>query len=178
MGALVESRECLRRMLSRVHALQNWGNRTFTEQQLLARIYVNTLPDPQSGTTHTKSEFEAFRPFVLIGINPAGSLAMRRDAMAGGLGAFQVSGSLVVAIDQEVDGDSEAEIDANFETFIDSVIQTGNPAQPGLIDLVGTEDSLFIVELHIEGIFRMQPEEIVSKGDAQRAYLRIDWGVR
>ena len=178
MGLLVDTRNTLRTMLSKCYALQHWGSNTFSEAQLLARIYTDCLPDPANGKAHTLAEFNAFRPFLLVGINAANPLSLKKDAVGGTIGDFAISGSLIVAIDQTVSGNSEQAIDNNFQTLIDSVICSGNPNQPGLLELTNTAGSLAITDIVVDGIFRMQPEEVISKGDAQRAYLRIEWAVK
>jgi hypothetical protein len=165
-------------MLSKCYHLQQWNGRGFTESQLYNRIYANCLPDPENGVAHTLEELNAFRPFVLVGINAANPLSLKKDAVGGTLGDFAISGSLIVAIDQLVVGESESEIDDAFQTLIDNVICSGNPSQPGLIELMNTAGSLAITDIVVDGIFRMQPEEVISKGDAQRAYLRIEWSIK
>jgi hypothetical protein len=175
MGLLLDTQDCLRRMISRCVALQSWSGNTFTEAQLLDRVYLDAIPEPAVGSVHTLEELQALRPFVLVGINSESPIRIQRDAMGGG-SSFTPSGSLVMMIEQATEGDTEAEIDRNFATKLESFLFSGNPSQPGLIDQLDAADSIAIQEIHGEGIFRVQPEDEVSKGSAQRAYFRIDWG--
>lgn len=178
MGLLLDPQDCLRRMVSRCFALQTWQGNNFTEAQLLSRVYLDVLPDPADGSpTHTREELEAFRPYVIVGINGDSPVRIMRDAMGGGC-AFTAKGSLIVILEQDAIGNSESEIDRNFITTVESFLQTGNSVQPGLIDQLDRADSLAIQEITCEGIFRVVADEEVSKGVAQRAYFRIDWGVQ
>lgn len=177
MGLILDTQDCLRRMISRCTALQSWSGNTFTEAQLLARVYLDAIPDPAVGTLHTLEELESLRPFVLVGVNSQSPIRVQRDAMGGG-SSFTPSGSLMVMIEQETSGATEAEIDRNFTTKLEAFLYSGNPSQPGLIDQLDSADSIAIQEITGEGIYRVQPEEEVSKGSAQRAYFRIDWGTK
>jgi hypothetical protein len=143
---------------------------------LLARVYLDAIPEPANGPTHTLEELETLRPFVLIGINSQNPIRILRDAMGGGA-SFTAKGSLMLMIEQDTVGDTEAEIDRNFTELIEAFLHTGNVSQPGLMDQLDAADSLAIQEIVCDGIYRVQPEEEISKGSAQRAYFRIDWGV-
>lgn len=175
MGMILDAQDCLVRMLSRCHALQNWGSATYTESQLLERIYVEAIPEPANGSTHTKAELEDLRPYVLVGADTDRAISIKRDGMGGG-SSFNPSGSLLVMIEQQVIDGTEAEIDRDLYTLLDGMLYTGNAAEPGLLDQLDQADSINIMKIDCQGIFRIMPEEVVSKGDAQRAYLRIEWG--
>lgn len=175
MGFLTDHQQCFRRMLSRCYALQNWGTNTFTEAELLARVYENAVPAPANGPVHTLAELEALRPFVVVGVDSVNALKLRRDAF-GGAGSFLPSGHIVFFIEQAANGETESEIDSNFLAVIENMLQTNNPSQPGLMDLEDTEDSLKINELTLEGVFSTEQEDEISKGRAQRAYFRVTWG--
>lgn len=177
MGALIKSQECLRRMLSRVHALQNWGDNTFTESQLLARIYEDAIPDPADGSIHTLEYINSIRPFVVVGVDASNPITYKRDSMGGGGGVFAPEGSLLFFIEQNANGNSESEIDREFSALIDSMLFTGDSEEPGLLDLTGRDDSLWIKQAECTGVYRVAPEEIVSRGDAVRAYFSVRWGV-
>lgn len=177
MGLLLDSQDCLRRMVSRCVALQSWGGNTFTEAQLLARVYLDAIPGPATGTMHTLAELEYLRPFVLIGIDGQLPIKIQRDAMGGGV-SFLPSGSLMLMLEQETVGNTEAEIDRNFTSKIEQFLFSNDPVNPGLLDQLDQADSIAIQEVNCEGIYRVQPEEEVSKGSAQRAYFRIEWGVQ
>ena len=176
MGILRDPQACLRRMLSKCHALQTWNGATYTEAQLLTRIYLDVMPDPANGSTHTPDELNALRPFIVVGVSGQNPVVMKRDAMGGGGGAYDLSGSLVIMLEQNAVGDDEAEVDANFIDLLERMFYTGNDAQPGLMDLTGLADSIAIKTINLEVIARSQPDEIVSFGDAQFARIRIDWG--
>src|SRR5574343_441456 len=142
MGLMINARDCLRRMLSRCYALQNWSGNAFSEAQLLARIYANAIPDPSGNSVeHSLSELNALRPYIIVGQNFSVPMSLKRDAIGGSFGSFSPSGSLMVILDQ-----------------------------------VGQADSLSIKNIVVEGIYRIEPEQVMSKGDAQRAYIRVDWG--
>lgn len=174
--AIMEAREALKTMLTKCAALQGWG---YTEVQLQDRIHFDALPDPANGVSHTAEEYKAFRPFVIVGVNATNPLTIKRDGVGGGLGTWGLSGSMMIAVDQAVnESSSEQENEEDFQSRIDALISTGNPATPGLVELIDQAGSLAINEIAIEGFFRVLPEEVVSKGDAQRAYIRIDWGVK
>lgn len=177
MGLILDTQDCLRRMISRCTALQSWSSKTFTEAQLLARVYLDAIPGPANESVHTLAELEALRPFVLVGVNSQSPIRIQRDAMGGG-SSFSPSGSLMVMIEQKTVGLTEAAIDRNFALKLEAFLHSGNPSLPGLIDQLDSADSIAIQEIHGEGIYRVQPEEEVSKGSAQRAYFRIDWGTR
>lgn len=176
MGVILDPQNGLRRMVSRCFALQTWQGNIFSESQLLSRIYLNSIPDPQNGSSHTLAELVALRPFVIVGVSGDAPCRLMRDAMGGG-GTFTAKGSLMVMLEQDAIGDSEAEIDFNFMTTLEGFLQTGNGSQPGLIDLLDQSDSLAIQSIECEGVYRAQPDEEISKGVAQRAYFRVDWGV-
>jgi hypothetical protein len=176
MGVLLDAQDCFRRMLSRVHALQNWGSNTFTESELLARIYLDVAPEPTSDS-YTVEELNALRPFVVVGIAANESLGLKRYAMGGGGGSYQPFGSLLFFVEQNAVGDTEAEVDREFATVLDSMMFTGNRDQPGIVDLTGDEDTLAIKQITCEGIYRIDPDEVLTKGDSLRAYFRVDWGV-
>lgn len=179
MGAMIQAREALKSMLAKCVALRVWNGVNYTEQQLLDRIHFDVLPDPANGVSHTREEYQAYRPFVLLGINAANPYSIKRDASGSTLGSWAPSGSFMIAIDQAVDSNSsEAESEEVFQSLVDAVISTGDPNNPGLVEQIGLEGSLAITEITVEGIFRMMPEEVVSKGDAQRAYIRVEWGVK
>lgn len=177
MGLMLDAQDCLKRMVSRCVALQSWSGNTFTEAQLFERIYTDAIPEPDNGSTHTLAELQALRPFVVLGIAASSPVRIVRDAMGGG-GSFQVSGSLSLLIEQATEGTTESEIDRNFNQKIESFLFTNSSASPGLLDQLDKADSLAIQEIHCEGFFRVIPEEEISKGEAQRAYFRIDWGVK
>jgi hypothetical protein len=177
MGLLLDPQDCLRRMVSRCFALQTWQGNTFTESQLLDRVYLDTIPDPANGNTHTIEELNAIRRFALVGFIGDTPIRILRDAMGGG-SSFTAKGSLLIMLEQNAIGDNESEIDRNFIDTIESFLHSGDPAQPGLIDQLDRADSLAIQEITCEGIYRVQPEDEISKGIAQRAYFRVEWGVQ
>src|SRR5574343_372413 len=120
MGLMINARDCLRRMLSRCYALQNWSGNAFSEAQLLARIYANAIPDPAGNSVeHSLSELNALRPYIIVGQNFSVPMSLKRDAIGGSFGSFSPSGSLMVILEQIAVGASESEIDTNFETLID-----------------------------------------------------------
>ena len=155
MGLVLDTQDCLRRMISRCVALQSWSGNTFTEAQLLARVYLDAIPGPANGSVHTLDELEALRPFVLVGVNSQSPIRIQRDATGGG-SSFTPSGSLMVMIEQDTEGATEAEIDRNFASKLESFLYTGNPSLPGLIDLLDAADSIAIQEIHSEGIYQVQ----------------------
>lgn len=178
MGIMTDGVDCLARMISRCHALQNWDGNTFSESQLLARIHIEALPEPANGSVFALAELNQLRPFVLVAVNSSSPVTLKRDATAGGGLAFNLGGSFMVMVEQEAIGDTEAERDRNFVETIEKFIMSNNESQPGLIELTNLADSLAINNLELEIIVRVQPEEEASKGLGQRAYLRIDWGTR
>lgn len=176
---MISAREALKSMLAKCVALRNWNGANYTDLQIRDRIHFDVLPDPANGVSHTREEYQAFRPFVLLGINAANPYSIKRDASGSTMGSWAPSGSFMIAIDQAVNPDAaEQENEESFQSLIDAVISTGDPNNPGLVEQIGLAESLSITEITVEGIFRMMPEEVVSKGDAQRAYIRVEWGVK
>ncbi len=177
MGLLLDPQDCLRRMVSRCVALQTWQGNTFSQSQLLARVYLDTIPEPANGSVHTLEELKTLRPFALIGVSGDSPIELLRDAMGGGC-SFTAKGSLMIMLEQDAIDGTESQIDREFLTTIESFLQTGSTVQPGLIDQLDQADSIAIQRITCEGIFRVQPEEEVSKGIAQRAYFRVEWGTQ
>jgi hypothetical protein len=177
MGVLLDAQDCFRRMLARVHALQNWGSNTFTEAELLARIYIDVAPEPENGDSHTVEELNELRPFIVVGISANNAIGLKRYAMGGGGGSFTPFGSLIFFVEQNAVGDTEAEVDREFATVLDSMLFTGDRDQPGIVDLTGDSDTLAIKQIVCDGIYRIEPDEVASKGDSLRAYFRVDWGI-
>lgn len=175
MGLITTPVDRLRVMLSKCYALQNWQGETYTEAELLDRIYLDALPDPDDGASRTKEESEALRPFILIGADVGSPLTIRKVAGGGG-NWFDSSGTINVYVEQNAVGDTESEIDRAFQVTMEQTLKTNNQNQPGLLDQVDLPGSLNISSIIVMGPYRIDHEEVEEMGDCQMFRLQVRWG--
>lgn len=165
--------------LAACSAFLNWTGTTWTEAEALARIYHNALPPPSHGDEHTLEEWDRYRPHALIWTQDDG-LTLVRDS-AGPGSCMESSGDLVLAFEQAVPAsiaNDPAEVDRRFQNFLGRIVGTGDPNNPGLMDLAGDPRYLPIRRIRLRGIARTAAEELAGMGDAQRAWLDIHWSTR
>jgi len=162
-------------MLSKCYALQHWQGATYTEAELLDRIYLDALPDPDDGSSRTKEESEALRPFIVLGADVGSPLTIRKVAGGGG-NWFDSSGMINCYIEQAAVGDTESEIDRSFQETMEQTLKSGNPSQPGLLEQVDQSGSLNISSITVMGPYRIDHEEVEAMGDCQMFRLQVRWG--
>ncbi|MDM4015847.1 hypothetical protein [Roseiconus lacunae] len=139
-----------------------------------ATIHYNDLPPPASGVDHTKLELVNLRPFALIWTIDEGGFTATRNT-TGGM-CVDRTGQLLIRIERNVPADtSDADAERQWENIISRIMDNGDPANPGLIQLGGDPRYLPITSITRLESTRSAPEKRTEIGDAQRAFLHVIW---
>lgn len=176
VGPLATVKDLLRTSLANCTAFREWDGAEYTVDEAKARIYFDALPPP-AGAEYTVAELVALRPYAIVSLDEHG-IEYEHDASPSN---YKVRGRLVVCLerafpDVSAEADPIAAADRQFENMVGSLIRSGNPASPGLLDLSGTAGYLFIRRLALHGPYRVEAKDVRQLGDYQRCFLFIDWG--
>jgi hypothetical protein len=172
-GCISSARELLATSLANCTAFRSWSGPTWSVAE--ARTHVHQQALPEEGEDWL--QLESLRPFAVI----ARPNNANRFAHLASPRCFSSSGMLVVELHWSpppLDKDDVGRNVRAFENFLGSLIRTGDSNAPGLLDLSGTYGYLNIVEVVVDGPYRVSPQEVAVVGDCYLAYLEIEWGVR
>lgn len=178
-GPIALSKSLLRTMISKCSALQSWDGFTFTEAELLERVYLDALPAPPDfKPEYTREQMEALRPFVLVYMPPIGGFGMNANS-AGSVCGASAFGSFIVELHRNVKPDEAADpgaVDRSFENTIGQFVSTNAMNMPGLWQLSRYQTYLELRAVELLEVYRAHPDDVPSKGDFQIATLLVQWG--
>ncbi|MGB7325854.1 MAG: hypothetical protein WBD31_13350, partial [Rubripirellula sp.] len=138
-----------------------------------ATIHHNALPEKADGEPHTLDELVAQRPFARIWTTDDG-IQWKRDTARGGACVSAV-GELIIHIERNTPTGLESnEADRDFENLIGQICN-GTAENPGLMNLAGDARYLPITRLSLLDHSRTDRSKRKSIGDAQRAFLLVQW---
>lgn len=141
---------------------------------LSGTIHPNQLPPPTNGISHTGADLAALRPFALIWTTDDGYRA-KRTTSGGGI-CNEFSGSLIIRLERNTPtGQTPAEVERDWENILGRIINSGDLAEPGLLELAGDPRYLPIDEITLLEHSRTAPEHVKDIGDAQRAFLLVEY---
>jgi hypothetical protein len=170
--------ETLRNTLAKCYFWQNWPGVDGTEEDALARIYIDALPIPAGeAVNHSREELEGYRPYILLrDSDVGGGFSMVKIASGGG---FTQHGVITVEINQNEDieiSPDHAEVRKRIRVNAGKLVRSGNINQPGLAELAETPGNLALHRVDFAGSARTEEEETAKLGDAQRMWLDVHWG--
>lgn len=150
----------------------------WTEAEAAARIHFDALPVPKAGAAlHSREELDALRPFALYWTGDSG-LAVKSDDADYGPTLYQ--GTIAVRLEATVPRayrDDPSGAARWFAQWIGRLISTGDPDEPGLLELSGEDGYLPLRSVAIAyGPARTQTHEIHDLGDAIACELDLEWG--
>lgn len=169
-GPMGRARDNFAAMLADCPTFQAWCGAAAREQAL-ARIHFQALPKPASGPTYTLEEMQAYRPMVVLWVEPGPSGFARQVA---GQGMVVDKGEFLATFEEGVPddlADDPAELETRFLNTIDGIIQDlTNLRWPGAgyLAWIQIEKS--------EGPIRAMHQETVSVGDHQYITLTVTYG--
>ena len=138
-----------------------------------ATVYHNALPEKVDGTPLTKTEKMSQRPFAKIWTTDDGIEWSRETTRGGACTSSQ--GDLIIHIERNTPTDVAAgDIDRDFENLIGQFCK-GTADAPGLMDLAGDPRYLPITRLLMLDHSRTDRTKREALGDAQRAFLLVQW---
>ncbi|QDT07998.1 hypothetical protein K227x_64280 [Rubripirellula lacrimiformis] len=141
-----------------------------------ATVHHNALPEKPGGEPHTLAELVAQRPFAKIWTTDDG-IEWTRDTTRGGACTSSM-GELIIHLERNTpEGLAANEADRDFENLIGRLCK-GNADNPGLMDLAGDARYLPITRLLLLDHSRTDRSKRESIGDAQRAFLLVQWSTK
>lgn len=180
-GPISSAKSLLRTMLSKCAALQAIDGASFSEAELLERIYLDALPAPPDfRPEYSREEMEQLRPFVLLYMPGMTGFGMQAVS-AGSVTGAASHGSFIVELHRSV---PEAEtkdpgaIDRSLENILGRLLSTNDMNSPGLWQLSRYGTFLELTNTELLEVFRTHPDEVPSKGDFQIATLLVQWGTQ
>lgn len=169
-GYVSTSQEQLRVVLSECANVRTFlGAADATEA--LTRIYHDALPPPDHAGEHTLEELQRLRPYVLIWTDEQDGFSATRES-EGSIGYLTFRGCFMVCLERDVPSDVQddpAAVDMQFRNYVGKILQD-------LAARSGVNGGVDIRKLHIRGPARTEPDEVAELGDAQRYWIRIEWG--
>lgn len=168
-------------MLANCHAWRTIDGNSWTVEQAKAHIYLDALPTPDDAdTVGARDRWESLRPFAVISKRPMDGIRFKHAA-SGPTFRYFPSGVLIVtihrtrpAIDQTDLGAGEREL----ENIVGQIIETGDPNNPGLVELAGTSGYLDVQEIYEDGPYTAEPKEVPRIGDVNYHFLELHWGTQ
>ena len=140
--------------------------------EALEHVYIDGLPNPAKGATHTRGELENFRPYALVFMPETGPYTARVDAISAHF-EFQGSGQLILRIVRTSPhqlGDSPTH-DANqtFKNLIGTIIDQ-------LCDLAGVAGYLAFHTISVDkGPYWPDKGDIETWGLFQGVDVLVQW---
>ncbi len=140
----------------------------------LASIYHEGLPKPADGSTHTKAELEALRPYAIIWTDPDGGYATQSDSAPSSAGGFVSAGSLLVEIERNSTDGAEDEptsaANLDWRNAVGKIIDD-------LCDLSGTESYMILESITLDhGPYWNDRASAETHGIYQGVRLAVRWG--
>ena len=179
-GPIATAKSLLRTMLANCYAFQHLDGATFSESQLLERIYLDALPPPSgTDTNYTRDYLEELRPYAIV-FMPEERGFETWYTSSGGRQGFTPRGVLKIVLFRDVpldEQDDPGAADRSFENAVGSIIQSGVTNQPGLVELSGTSTYLQLGWIGLDSIQRSHPNQYPTEGDFQAAEITVRWGV-
>lgn len=140
--------------------------------ELSATVHMGQLPPPASGTEHPLDELVALRPFALLWTTDTGYKTTRDTTGAVG----RAEGELIIRLERNTPaGETPAEAERSWENLLGRIIQSGDNANPGLVELASDVRYLPIDSVAMIEHSRTDPAHLKAIGDAQRAFLLVNW---
>lgn len=176
-SVLGKNLQTLRTMLANCTAFRTMVGAA-TEADALARIYLGALPlSAFESEDAGLAELNNFRPFAIIG--PTAPMAIKRQHIATGGGAWSHgrSGESMIFLERQHPATGRNDVnDLAWIDIVDSIVQSNNVSNPGLIELHEAESYLSLRAVEVLDIYRGTEEEESSVGDYQRAEIKVSWG--
>lgn len=180
-GVIARAKELFRDTIATTTAFRTWEGHSWSVAEAKARIYYDALPPPASNKpNHSLAELRSLRPYCLVSKPQDIGLTLTHSAN-GGNNRFTPYGTLIACFERDVPPGFEhdpGEIDRQLENMIGLLVQSGDTAAPGLVELAGKAGYLNIVQISEAGPFRAALDEVPGYGEYQRHFIQVEWGVR
>lgn len=144
----------------------------------LAKIHIDGLPGPLKGTDALSGdELSDLRPYILIYPEESESLKIRITAMPR---CIETGGTIIALIslpytESEAD-DGPTAIWEAVAAKVDRLLFNDDAAEPGIIDYIGKEARMQIMQLDVALFGRTPLESRLDYGDAYDVVLNCRWG--
>lgn len=174
MGCITDPINAFKEMLGDNPHFQTWAG-VANSSAAKARIYRDGLPSPDvSQDAFTAEQYAALRPYALIYPDESEPFLMRRDASHN---CWKTTGSLICVLSKSYVATSTPDAQfAEMAAAIENIIRSDNIAQPGLVELAGEDNRLYLTDIRIDFVGRTPKEYLDDYGDAYDVLLSVRWG--
>lgn len=157
-------------MVASTHAFRTWDGRDLTVEEALAKVYVEESPQA--------SDLEALHALGNIAVltAPIGGIGLSK---VGSPRSWRPRGSVVVEFRRIAKTIAPADPGAtqrSYDNFAGALMQSNNPAQPGLAELDSADGMLDLHRIEADGPHRVRPEDVPSMGDVELYYVELFFG--
>lgn len=174
MAAILDSINAFRQMLADSPHFQDWCGAA-DAAAALARIHTDGLPPPaESADSFSAASYAALRPYALIYPSEGDPFRFEREAADN---CWKVSGALICVLSKTYAGtDTPTEQFDAMAAAIENIVRSNDPGQPGLTELAGEAERLFLTAIRVDFVGRTPPEDREDYGDAYDVLLSVTWG--
>jgi len=168
--------QTMRTMLADCAAIQSLFEAVDADEAL-ERIYLGCLPAPSDGRKYTTTELDGYRPFAIVAPSSPAIISMH-EAVSGGWthGRRGVIDIYIERTHPVAENGEDDQIDFEWIDLVDSIRQTNDQDDPGLIELHERAGNISIRQIDILEITRSDEAEQTALGDYQSALIRVYWG--
>lgn len=168
--------QTLRTMLADCSAIQDLFEATDAEDAL-ERIYLGCLPAPGDGRKYTQAELSSYRPFAIVA-QSSPAIVSTHESVSGGWthGRRGVADIYIERTHPATENGEDDQIDFEWVDLVDSIRQTNDHDNPGLIELHERAGNVSIRQVEVLEITRSDEAEQTALGDYQSALIRVYWG--
>jgi hypothetical protein len=169
VGTIAKVMDAARDMVANTTAFRTWDGASWTVEQAKVRIYLQTLPLVES-----VQDLAALRPFLCIW-QPLHAVTWRQQAAPN---SFRPRGTMVLEFHRSpptLTASDPGASERSFANFLGKLVRSGDAAAPGLCELSGLAGYLSLESIRTDGIFRAEAEDVATVGDADLAYIELEW---
>lgn len=170
-GGITKAEERIRDMLADCTQFQTWtGAANATAAKL--SIYYDAVPlDNVHDDNATLADIVSKRPFAMVYTDPTDGYSFSEINGGGGVVMVELEQNTTPLTDWE-------EAERLFKITVGKIIQTGDSANPGLVEISRARTYAQITKYDLVELYRYDQDAATGMGDAQGARLRLEWGVR
>ena len=173
-GPFLQPLEQMRTILSKCYwwqRIEDEGN-PWDEATARAHTYIDVIPRKADGKARTRAELESLRPWAIFWTESFQSVQQTSgpclDPVQGAVGM-----TMVINMPDPAGATPDGEY---AERIFGRVYQTGDPAQPGILDLIGPETLAVRVAERFESE-RVEEQDVEAYGDFAMCSFRFQWGL-
>lgn len=148
--------------------------------EALARIYFGALDQPADGAdAHTAAELASLRPFVLLWTDEQAGIQLDFSSLGGADGWHlrPTRGVITCRFEVAAGSGTPQEEERIVKNAVGKMAQSGDNANPGLVELAGRPGYMAISRLVIRGPWRSDEDEVPHIGDFWAARFDVEWGI-